>query len=85
MELHATNSNPLNTDLLDANNRVLYHITTSGGFLITRTTTLVKATPEGRQEIFGEIDYHSWAGDVLRFCGRELDARDYLDKSLFGR
>lgn len=85
MELHANHSDPLNTDLLDANNRVLYRITTNGGFLSTRTTTIVKMTPEGRAETFGEIDYHSWSGDVLRFCGRELEARDYLDKSFFGR
>ena len=85
MDLYATRSDPLNTDLLDARNYPLYHVSTHAPPFKSGTTTIAKSTPS-QTVTMAEIEWHSFSQDVLRFQGRSMNVKDYIDKSnILGR
>ncbi|KAI0091598.1 hypothetical protein BDY19DRAFT_931279 [Irpex rosettiformis] len=96
MDLYATRSDPLNTDFLDSRNMPLYHVSTHHQPFKSGTTTISKSTGSGSgiSQMFNrtqtvpvaEIEWHSLSQDVLRFQGRSMNMKDYIDKEgLFGR
>ncbi|KAI0091599.1 hypothetical protein BDY19DRAFT_635135 [Irpex rosettiformis] len=95
MDLYATRPDPLNTDFLDSRDVPLYHVSTHSPLFRSGTTTIYKFTGSGSgiPQMFGrtqavmvaEIEWHSWSRDILRFQGRSMNMKDYINKSgLFG-
>ncbi|KAI0696464.1 hypothetical protein BC835DRAFT_1342556 [Cytidiella melzeri] len=81
MELHATHADPLNTQLLDAQDRPVYEIATKRRVLHHSTTTISKPTPLGT---VAEFEWHRrLSNSVLQFRGRSTNVKDYISKAGF--
>jgi hypothetical protein len=86
MELYATHSDPLNTELFDSNQRLLYRVKAPHSVLKSRTLTITKSLPHGQEEALAEIECHSWSKDTLRYKGKNMNVKDFISKgSHFGR
>lgn len=83
MQLHASYSDPLNTQLLDVNNNPVYDVVTHRRLFGRGTTTIFKSTFDSRHERdkLAEVEWHRWSKTLLHFRGTTMNATDYISRA----